>query len=153
MNAENLFNGGVATALTVKAGYFPTLIWDLDLESLLRSLCSPARGPDHALVSSPISTQLILQSCSCQSWTADAPCGDAALRRKDPNYSGPRKNYSISECEDGIIQKQPEESCLFPGCGVKKASSRWDELGRRPTAFYGATLELSESFVKVDHSF
>lgn len=128
----NLFNETIQRPLTVQPGcwlFSPTLIWDLDLQSLPCSSCSRTCVPDHALISSPISTQLILQSCSCQSWTAgDAQCGDATPGRKDRNYSGPQKNYSISECEDGIIQKQPEESCLFPGCGVKKASNRWDEL-------------------------
>lgn len=92
--------------------------------AFLSSLCSPACVLDHAHVSSPISTELILQSRSCQSWTTgDASSGDAALERKDRNYSGPRKYYFISECKDGIIQKQPAEICLLLGCGVKRFRS------------------------------
>lgn len=106
--------------------------------SLWKPSCVLASVPpvlDHAHVSSPISTELIPQSRSCQSWsTGDAAWGGAALERKDRNSSGPgEKIIPISECKDGIIQKQPEELRLLSGSGVKKRL-RTGEMSRNGTS-------------------
>lgn len=106
------------------------LRWDLALEALLRSRLSPAcagscaRLLPHLHWVDPAEPQLpIMEHRWCY------------LGRRCTRANGSEffwgKNYSISECKDGIIQKQPEELRLLSGRGVKKGFGqvRWAATG------------------------